>query len=123
MSHNDENTNDLDDRLSRRFDFDTGKDGSDENSQSDSHQSSQKSQKTQNVKKEWNVRSFYLDDELDRELTTTFKRLDLEISEADTDIELKKTRHYYPLLIMLGLERLEEMDITEITDRLETKDR
>jgi|APHM01.1.fsa_nt_gi hypothetical protein len=82
MSHNDENTNDLDDRLSRRFDSDTGKDGSDENSQSDSHQSSQKSQKTQNVKKEWNVRSFYLDDELDRELTTTFKRLDLEISEA-----------------------------------------
>ncbi len=46
--------------------------------------------KTQNVKKEWNVRSFYLDDDLDRNLTTTFKRLDLEFSEADVDIELQK---------------------------------
>jgi|APHM01.1.fsa_nt_gi hypothetical protein len=129
QNDNDENKTDLDDRLSRRFDSDTDTEdagGSDQMSQSNSEQASQKSQnaqKTQNIKKEWNVRSFYLDDNLDRHLTTTFKRLDLEFSEADVDIELQKTRHFYPLLIMLGLERLEEMDVTEITEQLESTDR
>jgi hypothetical protein len=88
--------------------------------QSNSEQSSQKSQ---NIKKEWNVRSFSLDDGLDHNLTTAFKRLDLEFSGADVEREFHKTRHFSPLLIMLGLERLEEMDVTEITEELEIRDR
>ena len=124
--------NDLDDRLSRRFDDDSPEDNDNSESESDSDhassksqssRNSQKSQKPQNVKKEWNVRSIYLDDTLESELTTMFKRLDLELSEADTDVELQKTRHFYPLIIELGLERLEEMDVTEITDQLESTDR
>jgi hypothetical protein len=124
--------NDLDDRLSRRFDDDSPEDTDNSESESDSdHASSksqssrnaQKSQKPQNVKKEWNVRSVYLDDTLESELTTLFKRLDLELSEAETDLELQKTRHFYPLIIELGLERLEEIDVTEITDQLESTDR
>ncbi len=124
--------NDLDDRLSRRFDDDSPEDTDNSESESDSdHASSksqssrnaQKSQKPQNVKKEWNVRSVYLDDTLESELTTLFKRLDLELSEAETDLELQKTRHFYPLIVELGLERLEEMDVTEITDKLESTDR
>jgi hypothetical protein len=124
--------NDLDDRLSRRFDNDSPEDNDNSESESDTdHASSksqsgknaQKSQKPQNVKKEWNVRSIYLDDSLESELTTLFKRLDLELSEAETDLELQKTRHFYPLIVELGLERLEEMDITEITDQLESTDR
>lgn len=124
--------NDLDDRLSRRFDNDSPEDNDNSESESDTdHASSksqsgknaQKSQKPQNVKKEWNVRSIYLDDSLESELTTLFKRLDLELSEAETDLELQKTRHFYPLIVELGLERLEEMDVTEITDQLESTDR
>jgi hypothetical protein len=124
--------NDLDDRLSRRFDNDSPEDTDNSESESESDRSSsksqssrnsQKSQKPQNVKKEWNVRSIYLDDTLESELTTMFKRLDLELSEADTDVELQKTRHFYPLIIELGLERLEEMDVTEIIDQLESMDR
>jgi hypothetical protein len=124
--------NDLDDRLSRRFDDDSPEDNDNSESESDSDhvssksqssRNSQKSQKPQNVKKEWNVRSIYLDDTLESELTTLFKRLDLELSEAETDLELQKTRHFYPLIVELGLERLEEMDITEITDQLESTDR
>ena len=124
--------NDLDDRLSRRFDDDSPEDNDNSESESDSDhassksqssRNSQKSQKPQNVKKEWNVRSIYLDDTLESELTTLFKRLDLELSEAETDLELQKTRHFYPLIIELGLERLEEMDVTEITDQLESMDR
>jgi hypothetical protein len=124
--------NDLDDRLSRRFDNDSPEDNDNSESESDTdHASSksqsgknaQKSQKPQNVKKEWNVRSIYLDDSLESELTTLFKRLDLELSEAETDLELQKTRHFYPLIVELGLERLEEIDVTEITDQLESTDR
>ena len=124
--------NDLDDRLSRRFDNEAPEDNDNSepesetdhaSSKSQSSRNVQKSQKPQNVKKEWNVRSIYLDDTLESELTTLFKRLDLELSEAETDVELQKTRHFYPLIVELGLERLEEMDVTEITDQLESKDR
>lgn len=114
----------IDDRLSKRFGDDddntANKEQSDMSSQSDNHSStSQKSQNAQNIKKEWNVRSFYLDDDLERELTTAFKRLDLELAETDTDINLKKTRHFYPLIVRLGLDKLEELEVTEVTEKLE----
>jgi hypothetical protein len=80
------------------------------------------SQNGGNVKEDWNVRSFYLDDDLDDRLSTAVKRLDLELSESDSEIDLKKTRHVYPLLVEVGLERLEEMDVTEVTERLESPD-
>ena len=135
-------SDEIDDRLSKRFEgsktADEQQDDSTESSEasqksqksqinnnsqknkkSQKSQKAQKAQKAQNVKKEWNVRSIYLDDDLDRQLLTAFKRLDLELSEAETDINLKKTRHFYPLLVELGLERLESMDLTEVTERLE----
>lgn len=116
----------LTERMSRRF---GDRDESDKSSQSEmsstqsksdkNDKNAQTSQKTKNVKKEWNVRSFYLDDDLDTTLTTAFKRLDLELSEAGEDVDLKKTRHFYPLVVALGLERLEEMEVTEVTEQLE----
>ena len=115
----------LDDRLSRRFEGgesdedpeDTQTDMS--SSPSQNNNSAQKAQKAKNIKKEWNVRSFYLDDDLDDRVTTAFKRLDLNVSESEAEIDLKKTRHFYPLLVELGLERLEEMEVTEVTEKLE----
>jgi hypothetical protein len=124
-------SDEIDDRLSRRFDDDqddenetiSEKSQNDMNSsQSGAERKSQASQRAQNIKKEWNVRSFYLDDGLDSDLTTAFKRLDLSLSEADAEVNLKKTRHFYPLIVELGLERLEEMDVTEVTERLEGED-
>jgi len=96
------------------------KDGNDQTSQNDEDE--QASQNGGNVKEDWNVRSFYLDDDLDDRLSTAVKRLDLELSESDSEIDLKKTRHVYPLLVEVGLERLEEMDVTEVTERLESPD-
>ncbi|MDL0118827.1 hypothetical protein PNQ29_03605 [Halobacterium salinarum] len=124
-------SDEIDDRLSRRFDDD--QDDEDETPseesqnditsvQSENERKTQASQKAQNIKKEWNVRSFYLDDGLDSDLTTAFKRLDLSLSEADAEVNLKKTRHFYPLIVELGLERLEEMEVTEVTERLEGED-
>jgi hypothetical protein len=121
----------LDDRLSRRFESSQNDEKEDQPEESQNDMSStpsqkkrkaQSSQKAKNVKEEWNVRSFYLSDDLDSRVSTAFKRLDLDLSEADSDIDLKKTRHYYPLLVELGLDRLEEMDVTEVTERLESKD-
>jgi LPS O-antigen subunit length determinant protein (WzzB/FepE family) len=111
---------DIDDRLSKRFDDESDDDNSNETDTSaQSDRNAQTSQKAQNIKKEWNVRSVYLSDDLDDELTTAFKRLDLEIDQIDTDIDLKKTRHFYPLIVELGLERLEELEVTEVTEYLE----
>ena len=119
----------IDDRLSKRFEGDDDTDSDEETDMSSQHdRNAQKSQNNKNannsknaknIKKEWNVRSFYLSDDLNDELTTAFKRLDLDLDEADTDINLKKTRHFYPLLVELGLERLEELEVTEVTERLE----
>ena len=117
--------NDLDDRLSARFDSGEDVDESQtdmSSSESRTDKSAQASQKAQNIKKEWNVRSFYLDDDLDGDLSTAFKRLDLQLSEAEVDVDFKKTRHFYPLIVKLGLERLEEMEVTEVTERFEGKD-
>ncbi|WP_353635655.1 hypothetical protein ABSL23_17315 (plasmid) [Halobacterium sp. NMX12-1] len=117
----------LTERMSRRFE-DADSDVEDNSTTSETDMSSstsgaseksQNEQKAQNIKKEWNVRSFYLNDNLDDDLTTAFKRLDLELSEAGADVDLKKTRHFYPLIVELGLERLEEMESTEVTERLE----
>jgi len=131
-------SDDIDDRLSKRFGDETDSDepqpeqtdmsstsqndSTEQNSQNAQNSSNnRKSQNAQNVKKEWNVRSFYLDDELNSELTTAFKRLDLGLSEAEIDLNLKKTRHFYPLIVELGLEQLESMDTTEVTERLESE--
>jgi hypothetical protein len=121
----------LDDRLSRRFEGSQNdeKENQSQTSKTDMSPASsqndrkaQSSQKTKNIKEEWNVRSFYLSDDLDARLSTAFKRLDLNVSESDSEIDLKKTRHFYPLLVELGMDRLEEMEVTEVTERLEGKD-
>lgn len=115
----------LTERMSRRFESEETSDESQtdmSSSQSKPDKESQGAQKAQNVKKEWNVRSFYLNDDLDTELMTAFKRLDLELSEAGEDISLKKTRHFYPLIVQLGLERLEDMEVTEVTEKMEGED-
>jgi len=120
---------DLDERLSKRFDSNDDDDQEGDDTQTDMSSSpsqndepAQTSQKAKNIKKEWNVRSFYLDDDLDDRLTTAFKRLDLDVSESEAAVDLKKTRHFYPLLVELGLERLEEMEVQEVTDQLEEED-
>ena len=110
-------TDDFDDRLSERFESDD----TDANTDSQNAQNAQNKNTPDsgNVKRDWNVRSVYLDDELDDQLTTAYKRLDLELSEAGSDLQLKKTRHFYPLVVALGLEQLERMESSEITERLE----
>jgi len=117
----------IDDRLSKRFDDETNDQTNDGQADTASRaqdrsqnvQSEESAQNAQNIKKAWNVRSFYLEDGLEKELTTAFKRLDLELDEAEADIKLQKTRHFYPLIVQLGLEQLEELDTEDIIEQLQ----
>jgi hypothetical protein len=74
--------------------------------------------RTTNVKSAWTNHSVYLDDELAGELRTQFKKLDWQLSER-YDLDIQKTRHYYPLVVALGLECLEELDDEEIRARID----
>ena len=73
---------------------------------------------SKNVKKDWNATTIYLPDDLNQAMTTAYKRTDLELS-AEYDHSIKKTRHYYPLLIALGMEQLESMESNEVMEELE----
>ena len=117
----------IDDRLSKRFDDETNDGANDGQTDTASRaqdrsqnvQNKKNAQNAQNIKKAWNVRSFYLEDNLEKELTTAFKRLDLELDKAEADIKLQKTRHFYPLIVQLGLEQLEELDTEDIIEQLQ----
>ncbi|MFC6825253.1 hypothetical protein [Halopelagius fulvigenes] len=76
-----------------------------------------------NVKKEWTPRSIYLPDTIEEDLGRTFKRLDLDLDMAGIDREFRKTRHFYPLLVALGMQRMEEMEPEELMEFLEELER
>ncbi|SEP32367.1 hypothetical protein SAMN04487948_1524 [Halogranum amylolyticum] len=77
-----------------------------------------KNEKTVNIKSEWTNHSIYLNDELASSLSHNYKRLDLDLDQ-DYGLSIKKTRHYYPLIVKLGLERLEELESKEVKERIE----
>ncbi|WP_458189773.1 hypothetical protein [Haladaptatus sp. NG-WS-4] len=85
---------------------------------SDSSVNAKNDGKAKNVKKDWNARSVYLSDDLDRKVSTGYKRLDLEL-EMEFGETVKKTRHFYPLVFELGLERMEELEPQELMERIE----
>ena len=115
------------DRLSARFDDEESSDEQDsqkelsENASAGNDKTSMNKRNawaSKNVKKDWNATTIYLPDDLNRAMTTAYKRTDLELS-AEFDHSIKKTRHYYPLLIALGMEQLESMEAIEVMEVLE----
>lgn len=54
-----------------------------------------------NVKTEWRAHTVYLNNHLSHKLSKTYKKLRWLL--ADFDFEMEKTRHYYPLVVHLGL--------------------
>ncbi|MDL0140837.1 hypothetical protein PNP85_15170 [Halobacterium salinarum] len=137
---------DVADRLSRRFDNDEEADeasgeeeqaanaqqpphegnasnaGNEENEKSkmnaEAEVSSGNAMHVRNVKSEWTSKSFYLPEFLKDDLKTTYKETDLEF-EMERGEELPKTRHYYPLVVALGIERIARMEPQEIKERIE----
>jgi len=106
-------------RVADRFDTDEGDSQNDKKAQK--AKNAQRSQKDlPNIKEAWGTKSVYLPDDLLDELGKAYKQLDLNL---DDDLEqFEKTRHFYPLLIMEGIERVESMESKEILERLEEID-
>lgn len=73
-------------------DAETGSSAEETSSASRSHPTS--------LRKLWSNHSFYLSDELSDDLGSEFKRLDWQLSN-EHGIDIKKTRHYYPLIAAL----------------------
>lgn len=80
-----------------------------------------KKEKTVNIKEAWTNHSVYLPDELTSELGRRYKYLDLQLDE-EFGKSIQKTRHYYPLIVALGLERLEGLETKEVKERLDELD-
>lgn len=111
---------DLADRYGERLD-DT-REENDVNEKNATNEENEKSVQNEmavtNIKEEWDANSIYLPDFLYTDLRTTYKRTDLEY-ETEFGESLQKTRYYYPLVIQLGLERIEGMEADEIKERVE----
>jgi len=108
---------DVTDRVADRF----GTERSENEQKAQNAKNAQKSEKElPNIKEAWTAKSVYLPDELQDELGKAYKQLDLDL---DDDLEqFEKTRHFYPLLIMEGIERVESMESNELLERLERVD-
>jgi len=70
---------------------------------------------TVDYRDEWNTRLVYLPDDLSDLLEYQYKRLDLE-----TDWDVKKEQHFYPLVVAHGIEHIAEMDPEEFTAAVES---
>lgn len=71
-----------------------------------------------NVKQDWKGWTVYLPDGLDGPFDDEFNRLQYEL-----DRDIKKDRHYKPLMVALALDRLERMDSNEVSEFLERMER
>lgn len=115
---------DVKNRFASRFENDDD-DGTSQTDQEDlksrSSRNAGKSQTVKNVKTEWNTSTFYLDDELSGRLNRLYKKLDWQLTD-EYDMSLSKTRHYYPLVVQLGLEELDSLESSEVKERLEDLD-
>ncbi|AKU08128.1 hypothetical protein [Haloferax gibbonsii] len=69
------------------------------------------------VKSEWVGITIYLPESLREELELVFREHSLE-SKRSNDADLKKLRHYYPLVVALGLELLEDAEPRDIAPLL-----
>jgi hypothetical protein len=70
-----------------------------------------------NIKDEWNGRTIYIPDSILDDMEDTYLESQLKLRKAGRD-EFKKNRHFYPLLVQLGLEALSDTEADEIQARL-----
>ena len=129
----DDTKDNVKDKLSQRFESEeenasqpvsggessTGKSSKGPNSAntSKSSEESKSSKSSEGSVTDWKNHSFYLPEDLADQLSIDYKKLDWQLDEQ-LNQDLKKTRHYYPLIVELGLERLEDLDPDEIADRI-----
>jgi len=74
---------------------------------------------TESIRDDWHANSVRLPKHLQNAWDSEHKRLDYELTQQDVDIDYSKDRYYKPLVIALGLSKLQSMDTTEVETALE----
>ena len=72
----------------------------------------------QSVKERQTGTYMYLPDAQVKDLRRVYNVIKAEY-EYEYDLPFEKNRHFYPLVVQFGLERLQEMDPATVRDRLE----
>lgn len=77
----------------------------------------------ESVKDAWNGMTVYLPDHLREGLDDEYRRIDYELGGEIDGESLKKDRHFKPLLIALGMERMAGMGSEELVEHIERMER
>jgi hypothetical protein len=95
--------------------------GTDETTETSSTSETDKPSKPSklSVKEEQTPVYMYLPESQEREMKRLYSVLKAEY-EYEYDKDFEKNRHFYPLLIQYGLESLDDLDASELRERLET---
>lgn len=67
-----------------------------------------------NIRDVWNARTCYVSDELADDLDKAW--LEMQTKLVDSDHTVKKNRHFYPIVLQLGIESLRDADSETIED-------
>ena len=91
------------------------------NSTDGTNKTNKTSETKTNIKDEWNGRTIYIPDDVLDEMEDLYLESQLKLRKAGQD-EFKKNRHFYPLLVRLGVEALSEANAQEVQTRLSELD-
>jgi len=119
MSDRDKKKDEMGERLGARFDNEDEVDNPD-NQNNREYQDGQENQNNTdklNPKKDWTGRMVYVPDDGGSSVDDLLSGFDGEYDrmQYETEWKVKKQRHYYPVLVQVGVERLQEMDGEEFT--------
>ncbi|AQL44862.1 hypothetical protein BV210_19045 (plasmid) [Halorientalis sp. IM1011] len=76
------------------------------------------SERVKHVQKEWQHRNLYVPEELDETLEAVRDEMSARI-EAEFDGQMAVTRHFYPVLVRLGLSHIDNLSATEFADQVD----
>lgn len=76
-------------------------------------------QRVKHVQKEWEHRNFYIPEELDDALESVRAEMADSIS-GEFGGQMAVTRHFYPVMIQLGLARIKDLSPAEFAEQVET---
>jgi hypothetical protein len=87
---------------------------------SETSQTSETSESAEEPREERRVGAYmYLAESQKKDVDRLYNVMKAEF-EYEHDIEFEKNRHFFPLLVQYGLDGLEELDVSEVKERLDS---
>lgn len=75
-------------------------------------------ERVKHVQKEWQHRNLYVPEELDATLESVRDEMSDRV-EAEFDGQMAVTRHFYPVLVRLGLSHIDNLSAAEFADQVD----